>query len=124
MYNHYNHTLKENARELRTQSVSMAEKRIWKSLLSRNKMGVKFKRQRPIYNFIVDFFCQEIKLIIEIDGSSHLNNSKYDKFRQDKLESLGYNVVRFGEGEVINCLDDIHQQLTHIIYCLKEGNKR
>ena len=74
MYNHYNHTLKKNARELRTQSVSMAEKRISKSLLSRNKMGVKFKRQRPIYNFIVDFLCMEIKLIIEVDGSSHASH--------------------------------------------------
>ena len=77
-YNHYNKKLKQYARELRNESVSIAEKYLWKSLLSRKQMGVGFKRQRPIDRFIVDFFAQEIKLIIEVDGNSHLNKSEYD----------------------------------------------
>ncbi len=69
--NFYNPSLKYNARELRTATVSKAEKYIWKALLSRNKLGHKFKRQRPIDRFIVDFFCSDLQLIIEIDGNSH-----------------------------------------------------
>ena len=74
MYNHhyYNKNLKEFARELRSESVSKAEKRIWKAFLSRKQFkGLRFLRQRPIDYFIVDFFCPELKLIIEIDGNSH-----------------------------------------------------
>ena len=80
--NHYNHKLKEFARELRSTSVSKAEKRIWKSLLSREQLNERFLRQRPVNNFFVDFFCPKLGLIIEIDGSSHLNKGEYDFFRE------------------------------------------
>ena len=120
MNNHYNKKLKTYSRELRNESVSKAEKFIWKSILSRKQLGISFKRQRPIDNFIVDFFSKEILLIIEIDGSSHFNKESYDRFRQDKLEKLGYTFVRFSEGEVLNNLSDIAQNLKHIIHCLQE----
>jgi len=124
MNNFYNKTLKDYAHELRTCSVSRAEKYIWKAILSRNQLGVKFKRQRPIDNFIVDFFSQEIGLIIEIDGSSHFVKPEYDKYRQDKLESLGYKFLRFSEGEVIHQFDNVYRQLSHAVHCLKvEGNR-
>ena len=119
--NHYNPDLKEFARELRTETVSKAEKFIWKALLSRNQLGVKFKRQRPIDHFIVDFFCQELGLIIEIDGNSHWHNPEYDRYRQDKLESLGYTFLRFQEGIVINQLHHVQTQIVHAIHCLKDG---
>ena len=119
MNNHYNKKLKTYSRELRNESVSKAEKFIWKSILSRKQLGISFKRQRPIDNFIVDFFSKEILLIIEIDGSSHFNKESYDRFRQDKLEKLGYTFVRFSEGEVLNNLSDIAQNLKHIIHCLQ-----
>lgn len=118
--NYYNPKLKEFARELRTETVSRAEKYIWKHVLSRNQQGVKFKRQRPISYFIVDFFAQEIGLIIEIDGNSHINKGEYDRMRQDKLESLGYTMIRFSEGDVINNLGDVITQIQHVIYCLKK----
>ena len=120
--NYYNPKLKEFARELRTETVSRAEKYIWKHVLSRNKQGVKFKRQRPISNFIVDFFAQEIGLIIEIDGNSHINKGDYDRMRQDKLESLGYTIIRFTEGDVINNLGDVIMQIQHVVYCLKKDS--
>ena len=66
--NHYNKNLKEFQRELRTTRVSRAEKQLWKAVLSRNQTGERFLKQRPIDNFIVDFFAPEIGLIIEIDG--------------------------------------------------------
>ena len=120
--NYYNPKLKEFARELRTETVSRAEKYIWKHVLSLNKQGVKFKRQRPISNFIVDFLAQDIGLIIEIDGNSHMNKGDYDRMRQDKLESLGYTMIRFSEGDVINNLGEVMTQIQHVIYCLKAGN--
>ncbi|MES2556123.1 MAG: endonuclease domain-containing protein [Bacteroidota bacterium] len=103
MNNHYhNKQLREFARELRTETVSRGEKHLWKAVLSRNQLGVKFKRQRPIDHFIVDFFAYEIGLIVEIDGNSHINKGDYDAYRQKKLESLGYTIQRFSEGDVIN----------------------
>jgi len=118
MNNHYAPSLKKYAHELRTTSTSKAEKFIWKSLLSRNQKGVKFKRQRPIDHFIVDFFSQEIRLIVEIDGSSHSNSGEYDRYRQNRLESLGYSITRFSEGEVLNEIDRVNERIVHAIYVL------
>jgi len=101
MNNHYTKNLRKYAHELRTETISRAEKHLWKAALSRNQLGIKFKRQRPIYHFIVDFFSQEIGLIIEIDGNSHMNKGNYDSYRQRKMEKLGYTVVRFSKGRSI-----------------------
>lgn len=119
MNNHYNTNLKKFARELRTESVSRAEKYIWKALLSRNKQGVKFKRQRPIGNYIVDFFSQEIGLIIEIDGSSHNSKGSHDRKREDDLLAFGYQLVRFTEGEVLQDIDAVGISIHHTIYVLR-----
>ena len=121
MHDNYNKSLKLFSRELRSESVSRAEKHLWKTVLSRKQLGVSFKRQRPIDNFIVDFFSTEVKLIIEVDGNSHFHKEKYDRFRQDKLEQLGYSIIRFSEGEVLNNISDIYEKLTHVIYSLKES---
>ena len=71
MNSHCNPKLRNYARTLRTRSVSKAKRRIWKLILSRKQTGFGFKRQRSIENYIVDFFCAELRLIIEIDGNSH-----------------------------------------------------
>ena len=120
MNQHYNKNLKIYARELRNESVSRAEKCIWKALLSRRQVGFLVKRQRPIYNFIVDFFIPDLNLIIEIDGSSHFNKGEYDRYREDKLISLGYTLIRFTEGEILNNLDEVANSLRYTIDCLKE----
>jgi very-short-patch-repair endonuclease len=118
--NHYNKNLKEFARELRTQTVSKAEKFIWKAVLSRKQTGERFLRQRPIDNFIVDFFAPELRLIIEIDGSSHDKKGEYDFYRQQKLESFGYVFLRFTEGEVIQNIGAVKERIDYAIFCLKE----
>ena len=118
-HNHYNPKLKEYARELRTETVSKAEKYMWKGLLSRKQTGERFLRQRPITNFIVDFFAPEIGLIIEIDGNSHWNKGDYDRYREDKLVSLGYTLIRFTEGDVIQNLDVVSERVRHVIYALR-----
>jgi very-short-patch-repair endonuclease len=119
MNHQYNKNLKEYANELRTFSVSKAEKHLWKSLLKQKKLGVGFKRQRPIGNFIVDFFSQEIGLIIEIDGSSHFNKGEYDSYRDSKLKGFGFTIIRFSEGEVLNNIDEIYFKLIYTIEVLQ-----
>ena len=120
MNHHYNKNLKNYSNELRTLSFSKAEKFLWKSLLKQKKLGVGFKRQRPIGNFIVDFFSQEIGLIIEIDGSSHFSKGDYDAFRDAKLKGFGYTILRFSEGEVLNNIDGIYLKLIYTIQVLKD----
>ena len=120
MNDHYNKDLREYAHELRTETVSRAEKYLWKAALSKNKLGVKFKRQRPLHRFIVDFFCSELRLVIEIDGNSHMHKAAYDAYRQQKIESLGYTVVRFSEGTVLQDIDSVITKLQHVVYCLKQ----
>lgn len=118
--NQYNKNLREFARELRTKSVSKAEKYIWKVVLSRKQTGERFLRQRPIFNFIVDFFSPELGLIIEIDGSSHNNKAEYDFYRQQKLESFGYVFLRFNEGDVIQNIEVVKERIDYAIFCLKK----
>ena len=122
MNNFYNKDLKLFSRTLRTQSVSRAEKQLWLSVLKSNKSGVKFNRQRPIDHFIVDFFSKELGLIIEIDGNSHDNNPTYDRYRQDKLIALGFTLLRFQEGEVLNQIDEVAGKINHAVHCLRSGN--
>jgi very-short-patch-repair endonuclease len=122
MNNFYNKDLKLFSRTLRTQSVSRAEKQLWLSVLKSNKIGVKFNRQRPIDHFIVDFFSKELGLIIEIDGNSHDNNAKYDRYRQDRLIALGFTLLRFQEGEVLNQIDEVAGKINHAVHCLRTGN--
>jgi very-short-patch-repair endonuclease len=120
MNNYYNSNLKGYARELRTLSQSKAEKYLWKAALSRGQMGVKFKRQRPILHYIVDFYCQELNLVIEIDGSSHLNKGEYDARRQKQLENIGCVFLRFNEGEVMQRYDYVQTQIEQAILSLKK----
>jgi very-short-patch-repair endonuclease len=117
--NHYNKNLKEFARKLRTETVSKAEKLLWNAILSRKQTGERFLRQRPIDNFIVDFFTPDLGLIIEIDGSSHTNKGEYDFYRQKKMESLGYRMIKFSEGEVLQNIGLVKERIDYAIFCLK-----
>ena len=118
--NHYNKNLKEFARELRSETVSKAEKYLWKSVLSRKQTGERFLRQRPIDNFIVDFFAPSLGFIIEIDGSSHFNRGNYDFYRQKKLEGLGYVFLRITEGDVIQNIGEVKEKIDNAIFCLRQ----
>ena len=88
------------ARELRHPQTP-AETTLWQHLRNRT-IGYKFRRQHPIDRFIIDFYCAEAKLCIEIDGSSHLDakQEEYDKARTELLEGLGYKVIRFTNNDV------------------------
>lgn len=102
----YNVKLKERARVLRRKGTK-AEAFLWKFALQKNIMGYTFLRQRPVMNYIADFMCKELMLIIETDGATHLlegAREKDDK-RQHELGKAGFTVIRFEDGVVLNNLD-------------------
>ena len=99
----YNPALKEKARQLRNDSTK-TEILLWTFLRSRQLRGYDFHRQKPIDEYIVDFFCNELMLAIEIDGVSHIGKELYDAKRQRKLEGLGVRFLRFKDDDVFyNC---------------------
>ncbi len=97
----YNPKLKELARKLR-KNMTLAEILLWEELKQKKMLGYDFDRQSPIDNFIVDFYCKDLQLAIEIDGDSHNNEETYQKdlIRQQKLERLGVKFLRFEDLEV------------------------
>lgn len=99
----YNPALKEKARHLRNNS-SKTEVILWQFLKSKQLLGYDFHRQKPLDEFIVDFFCSELLLAIEIDDGSHIGNEDYDNYRQQKLETFGVRFLRFKDEDVFyNC---------------------
>ena len=105
----YNPKLKEFAKYLRKNS-TLAEILLWNKIKGK-ALGVAFKRQVPIDEYIVDFFCHELMLIIEVDGYSHDFKYEYDLQRQNKLEVLGFKIVRFGDQMVINDMSNVLRTL-------------
>ena len=80
----------------------MAERKMWKEVLSgRGFEGLKFTRQKPIGPFIVDFYCAELMLAIEIDGDSHQEKSFYDEKRTEKMTAYGITVIRYLNKDVL-----------------------
>ena len=95
----YNPVLRDLARNLRKES-TLSEILLWKEIKTKQILGYQFHRQVPIDNYIVDFFCHELFLAIEIDGISHALKETYDEKRQQRLESLGVRFLRFDDLEV------------------------
>lgn len=103
----YNPKLKEYARKLRKQGI-LSEVLLWKQIKNKT-LGVEFHRQVPIDNYIVDFYCHELMLAIEIDGSSHNIEDviQNDENRQQKLESMGVKFIRFDDSEVLKNISEV-----------------
>ena len=80
---------------------TVAENRLWYYLRAHRFLGLKFKRQRPIGNYIVDFIAREQKLIVEVDGGQHQQNTGYDQQRDHFLRNQGFRVLRFWNPEVM-----------------------
>ena len=83
-----------------------AERKLW-AVIRNDQLGVNFRRQHAIGNYIPDFVCIEKKLIIELDGSQHIEQEEYDKERTQYLESQGYKVIRFWNNEVMNNIEGV-----------------
>ncbi len=102
----YQPYLKELARKLRNEGTP-GEAILWPYLKNKNFMGYRFHRQKPILNYIVDFFSSELMLAIELDGYSHDERQEYDKKRDQEISALGITVIRFQESDVRFNIDDV-----------------
>ncbi len=103
---HYSNTLKQRSRQLRNNS-TLSEILMWNQLKGKKVRGCQFMRQKPIGQYIVDFYCSKLRLVIEIDGESHAGRERYDAERSEYLESLGLTVLRFADGDVKRNMEGI-----------------
>ena len=106
----YREDLIAKARWLRKNSTP-GEIEVWKAIKNRQVLGYKFRRQHPIHRFIVDFFCRELKLAIEIDGRSHDFKIEADKQRQYIIEQFGVSFLRFTELDAKNNTDSVRLEI-------------
>ena len=115
-----NTDLKPLSRELRTFGTK-GEAVLWKMVLRARLMnGYQFNRQFIIEDYIVDFICRKLNLIIEIDGTSHITKGSVDYERQMKLEELGFVVLRFSEFEVLGALEDVHNKIFYTVQAIED----
>ncbi|MFZ2898491.1 MAG: DUF559 domain-containing protein [Saprospiraceae bacterium] len=106
---HYNRQLKSFARQLRSQ-MPKGEACLWKYVLAKGQMkGYSFRRQRPVLNYIADFMCTDLLLIIEVDGIFHDDEERYEKDKQRDLilQRAGFTILRFSDWEVLNRIADV-----------------
>jgi very-short-patch-repair endonuclease len=108
----YNRNLKQLSRQLR-ENMTDAETHLWTKIRRKQLKGYQFYRQKPIGDYIVDFFCPRAKLVIEIDGSHHLIGEaiEYDRIRDDYLSSLGLRVLRFTNTEVLMHIEGVVESI-------------
>ena len=107
----YNRNFKPLARRLRNHSTP-GEIRLWSEVLrARGFHGYQFNRQFIIGNYIVDFVCRKLKLVVELDGRSHRFKVEQDALRDQNLNNLGYRVVRIAESEVMRDLNNVIRTL-------------
>ncbi len=108
-YHAYNKRLQPFANKHR-KNMTKAEACLWKYVLKARKMrGYRFRRQRPVLNYIADFMCKELMLVIEVDGFTHLlNETKHrDQKKQTDLEAVGFTILRFKDEEVLRQIGQV-----------------
>jgi very-short-patch-repair endonuclease len=110
----YNNELKKQSRQLRKTQTD-AERLLWFKLRGKQIAGYKFYRQFAIDMYILDFYCPAKKIAIEIDGSQHMNNIKYDQQRTSHLEKYGIRIIRFWDNEVFKEADQVLDRIYQII---------
>jgi very-short-patch-repair endonuclease len=115
----YNPNLKALAKKLR-QNMTLSEVLLWNELSGKKMHGFDFDRQRPIDNFIVDFYCKELNLAIEIDGDSHDYKFEEDVERQKKIESLDVHFLRFLDIDVKKDMNNVLREIEHWVLEHKE----
>ena len=107
----YNKSLTEKARQNR-KNPTPAERKFWSEVLQNKRFNhLKFTRQKPLSGYIVDFYCAERMLAIEIDGDSHDVRQQQDEIRDRRLNGLGIEVVRYTNAEIMNHLEGVYENL-------------
>lgn len=109
--------MKERARMLR-KNMTDAEQLLWRHLRNRELGGYKFRRQKPIGPFIVDFVCLEKRMVVEVDGGHHASQLDADQERSTYLEKKGFRILRFWNNEVLNETESVLSLILDIL----EGN--
>jgi len=109
------------AKQLR-QTQTPAEQKLWQALRGRKLNGLKFRRQHPIGHFIVDFYCPECKLVVEVDGAIHQQRQDYDTTRTKHLEAYGYRVIRYQNQDVMTNLEVVLEEIRQVASCPSQGN--
>jgi very-short-patch-repair endonuclease len=120
MTKHYNKSLeKEKRRSLRREE-TYCEKLIWRYLRKRQMLGYKFKRQFSVDHFVIDFYCSELKLALEVDGDVHNQpkQKEYDSTRQQYLEQFGITFIRIYNEELLSnpnkAFDKIEREIKRV----------
>ena len=118
----YNNELKTIARKNR-KNPTPAENLLWRNVLSNKQFDMlKFTRQKPIENFIADFYCSELLLVIEVDGDTHANQEAYDELRSEILsEKYNIEVIRYSNDEVLNNIEGVYTDLIEKIKKRKQN---
>ena len=92
-------------------NMTEAEKKLWKALRARQVEGLKFRRQHPYHDYILDFVCLELKIVIEIDGGQHQEQRIEDRTRTSVLTGAGFAVLRFWNHDVLQKTDAVLEQV-------------
>ncbi len=102
----------DRARQLRKETTE-AEEKLWKRLRNRKFEGLKFRRQHPINQFIVDFYCHEKLLVVEVDGGIHneIKVKERDEGREAELQNFGLTIIRFTNEEIMNDMKHVLEKL-------------
>ncbi len=108
IYHGYSQSTKKFAKNLRNNTTPQ-EKKLWQYLRKSQLLGYKFRRQQPIGHYIADFFCPELRLIIELDGGQHneIKNIEYDKQREKFLKQQNFNIIRIWNNDIDNNIDGV-----------------
>ncbi|MCR9253102.1 MAG: endonuclease domain-containing protein [bacterium] len=109
-------TLFQLAKENR-KNPTEAESKLWRVLRDNRFEGYKFRRQHPMSNYILDFYCHQLKIVVEVDGGYHqkTDQKKYDESRDEYLMELGIEVIRFTNDRVLKDLDEVMRELSEFI---------
>lgn len=115
----FNQSIYKSRRQELRQNMPEPERKLW-ALLRNQRMGVKFRRQHGIGHYIADFYCPELKLVIEIDGVSHESEAaqNYDQIRSEFMQALGIRTIRFGNKEVMQNTEGVQQYLQQYVNAL------
>ena len=111
----------QHAEKLR-KSMTEAEKIIW-ARVCKNQLGVKIRRQHPLWKFVADFYCHAVKLVIEVDGGIHLRleNKEYDISRGITLEDFGIEIIRFTNDQVLKETESVMAEIRKAIETIKHN---
>jgi very-short-patch-repair endonuclease len=112
MFLKYNSNLKKTGRKLRN-NLTDAEKILWSKIRKRQIKNYQFLRQRPIGNYVVDFYCKEAKLVIEVDGGQHFEdkNIKNDELKEDFLKKQGLKIMRFTNLDILKNIENVLEKI-------------